>query len=291
MSFHLLLGSDRPGSIAVSMNEPPMKEPPMKKPPMKKPPRVTQDFLDSSQYLESSILQYESIYGQDFVSPGGREVAGELIASMALQPGSQVLDVGCGLGGSAFLMAHDFDLRVVGMDLSNNMLALAERKLVANGLSDRVRLQWGDCLELDSAERYDAIYSRDVFLHIADKTLLFERLYAAIRPGGKLLFTDYCCGPKPWSDEFGAYVQDRGYSLHTTQEYARFISGAGFEQVTADDWTERFISILEAEEARIDLLPMAETVRVKMKHSWQEKVQRARAGDQRWGLFSAVKTG
>jgi len=38
-------------------------------------PRVTQDFLDSSQYLESSILQYESIYGEDFVSPGGREVA------------------------------------------------------------------------------------------------------------------------------------------------------------------------------------------------------------------------
>jgi phosphoethanolamine N-methyltransferase len=257
---------------------------------MNEPPEVTQDFLDSSQYQESSILQYESIYGEDFVSPGGREVAVELIETMALAPGSRVLDVGCGLGGSAFLMARDFGLQVDGIDLSRNMLALAERKLVANGLSDRVRLHWGDCLELDSADQYDAIYSRDVFLHIADKTLLFERLHAAMRPGGKLLFSDYCCGPKPWSDDFDAYVQDRGYSLHTTEEYARFISGAGFEQVTADDWTERFISILEAEEARIDLLPMAETVREKMKHSWQEKVQRARAGDQRWGLFSAVKT-
>ena len=258
---------------------------------MTETPKVMQEFLDSSQYQESSILQYESIYGEDFVSPGGREVASELIASMVLKPGSQVLDVGCGLGGSAFLMARDFGLRVIGMDLSKNMLALAERKLAANGLLDRVRLQWGDCLELDSAERYDAIYSRDVFLHIADKTLLFERLHAAMRPGGKLLFTDYCCGPKPWSDEFGAYVQDRGYSLNTTEEYARFISGAGFEQVTADDLTERFITLLEAEEARIDVLPMAETVREKMKLSWQEKVQRARAGDQRWGLFSAVKAG
>ncbi len=286
MSFHLLCDSDRPGSIALFMNEPPAN-----KSPKDEPPRVTQDFLDSSQYLESSILQYESIYGEDFVSPGGRKVASELIARMALQSGSQVLDVGCGLGGSAFLMARDFGLRVIGMDLSNNMLALAERKLAANGLSDRVSLQWGDCLELDNAEQYDAIYSRDVFLHIADKTLLFERLHAAMRPGAKLLFTDYCCGPKPWSNEFKAYVQDRGYCLHTTEEYARFMSNAGFEQVIADDWTERFISILEAEEGRIDALPMAETVREKMKISWQEKIQRARAGDQRWGLFSAVKAG
>ena len=254
-------------------------------------PRVTQDFLDSSQYQESSILQYESIYGEDFVSPGGREVASELIASMELDPGSRVLDVGCGLGGSAFLMARDFGLQVDGIDLSRNMLALAEQKLAANGLSDRVRLQWGDCLELDSCEQYDAIYSRDVFLHIADKTRLFERLYAAMRPGGRLLFSDYCCGAKPWSDEFDAYVQDRGYSLHTTEEYARFIADAGFEQVCADDLTQRFITILQAEEARIDLLSMPETVREKMKLSWQEKVQRARAGDQRWGLFSALKTG
>lgn len=257
---------------------------------MTETPKVTQEFLDSSQYLESSILQYESIYGEDFVSPGGRELALEMITSMDLASASRVLDVGCGLGGSAFVMASDFGLQVDGIDLSRNMLALAEQKLATNGLSSLVSLQWGDCLELDSAEQYDAIYSRDVFLHIADKTLLFERLHAAMRPGGKLLFSDYCCGPKPWSDEFKAYVQDRGYSLHTPEEYARFISDAGFEQVTADDWTERFISILEAEQERIDALPMTETVREKVKHSWQEKVQRARAGDQRWGLFSAVKT-
>ena len=258
---------------------------------MNEPPRVTQDFLDSSQYLESSILQYESIYGEDFVSPGGRELASELIASMALEPGSQVLDVGCGLGGSAFLMARDFDLRVDAIDLSRNMLALAKQKLAANGLSDRVSLQWGDCLELDCSEQYDAIYSRDVFLHIANKTRLFERLYAAMRPGGRLMFTDYCCGPKPWSDEFAEYVRDRGYSLHTPGEYAQLIGNGGFDDVRARDETERFIDILQAEEKRIEVLPMPEATREKMKLSWQEKEQRARAGDQRWGLFAAVKAG
>jgi len=34
---------------------------------------------------------------------------------------------------------------------------------------------------------------------------------------------------------------------------------------------------------------MSETARQKMKLNWQKKVQRARAGDQCWGLFSALK--
>jgi phosphoethanolamine N-methyltransferase len=256
---------------------------------MTEAPRVTQDFLDSAQYLESSILQYESIYGEDFVSPGGRQLAQELIKGMALVPAARVLDVGCGLGGSAFVMARDFELRVDGIDLSKNMLALARRKLEAYGLADRVSLEWGDCLELDCEGRYDAIYSRDVFLHIAEKARLFGVLHAALRPGGQLMFSDYCCGPKPWSAEFASYVQARGYSLHTTTEYADLISGAGFEQVDARDETARFIELLLAEQARIDTLPIADEERGKLRQSWQQKIERARAGDQRWGLFSAVK--
>ena len=251
--------------------------------------RTTQDFLDSSQYLESSILQYESIYGEDFVSPGGGELARELISRLELAPGARVLDVGCGLGGSAFVMAREFGLRVDGIDLSRNMLTLAQRKLDANGLAGSVALQWGDCLELDCAQRYAAVYSRDVFLHIADKQRLFARLYAALLPAGKLLFSDYCCGPQPWSDAFDAYVQQRHYTLHTPAEYAELIANAGFEQVVAADETPRFVAILQAEAERIDALPTDESTRDKLRQSWQQKIERARDDEQRWGLFTAVK--
>ncbi len=248
---------------------------------------ATQDFLDSSQYQEDSILQYETVYGEDFVSPGGRELASEMIAGMALAPASRVLDVGCGLGGSAFVMARDFGLRVDGIDLSRNMLALAERKLAANGLADLVSLQSGDCLEMEHSGRYDAIYSRDVFLHIADKAVLFARLHEALKPGGQLLFSDYCCAARPWSDEFSAYVSDRGYCLHTTDEYAGLIEDAGFRDVDARDVTSRFIEILRSELARIETLPLPREQRDKLSASWQQKLDRAETGDQRWGMFSA----
>jgi SAM-dependent methyltransferase len=96
---------------------------------------VTQDFLDSVQYQPESILQYERVYGEDFVSPGGKALAQEMIGRLELAPGSRVLDVGCGLGGSAFVMAREFDLKVDGIDLSKNMLEIANRKLTAYGLA------------------------------------------------------------------------------------------------------------------------------------------------------------
>jgi len=251
--------------------------------------RVDQSFLDSEQYLKDSILRYESVYGEDFVSPGGRAMASELIARLGLEPGARVLDVGCGLGGSAFVMARDFDLTVDGIDLSKNMLALAAQKLDANGLTDQVALRWGDCLELDCEESYDAVYSRDVFLHIADKKRLFDVLLRALRRGGKLLFTDYCCAEKPWSDGFSSYVEARGYSLHTIDDYTGLIAAAGFVRVEGVDITTRFAEILQDEIARIESAAFGSDERDALRRSWRQKLERARQGEQRWGLFEASK--
>ena len=248
-----------------------------------------QEFLDSAQYSTSSILQYEAVYGEGFISPGGREMAIELIGQMGLAAGSRVLDVGCGLGGSAFIMAREYGLQVDGIDLSKNMLALANAKLSEQGLSDRIKLEWGDCLELDRAEIYDAIYSRDVFLHIENKSRLFSVLNQSLRFGGQLLFTDYCCGSQPWSEEFTAYVEDRGYCLHTLPDYAELISAAGFEQVVYQDLTDRFIKILESDIETIAEMDLDPASRVKLEQSWRQKVNRSQAGDQRWGLFTATR--
>src|SRR5690349_16503322 len=82
--------------------------------------------LDQGQYSIQEIRKYEAVYGRNFISPGGEATARAILGLAALKPDMNVLDVGCGLGGAAFVMAHAFGVHVHGIDLSCNMLSIAQ---------------------------------------------------------------------------------------------------------------------------------------------------------------------
>jgi len=255
-------------------------------------PSLTDHYSSSTdsantQYSAESIKHYEAVFGQDFVSPGGQEMAIELIKALDLQPGSRVLDVGCGLGGCAFTMARDFNLYVDGIDLSENMIERARKKCNEYGLRSKVNLSLGNCLDLEAGPTYHGIFSRDVFLHIHDKKRLFNNIKKALLAGGKILFTDYCCGAKPWSNEFTAYVNSRGYQLNTVAQYTQILEDAGFQITSAEDATDRFIDILKAELKKIATLEFNPPEIALLADSWQSKIDRASQGDHRWGIFQA----
>ena len=148
-------------------------------------------------------------------------------------------------------------------------------------------MRLGNCLDLEAGPTYHGIFSRDVFLHIDDKKRLFSNIKKALLPGGKLLFTDYCCGTKPWSNDFAAYVSHRGYQLNTVAEYTQILEDAGFHITRAEDATDRFIDILKAELKKIATLEFTRSEITLLADSWQSKIDRANQGDQRWGIFQA----
>ena len=94
---------------------------------------VSQEQLDATQYTETGILRYERIFGPGFVSTGGVVTTAEFVSRLGLKPGMRVLDVGCGIGGGDFYMAEKFGVEVVGIDLSANMVNIANRR--AAGMS------------------------------------------------------------------------------------------------------------------------------------------------------------
>lgn len=243
--------------------------------------------VDSTQYAPASIAHYEAVYGRNFVSPGGAETAREFLAMMELRRGMTVLDVGCGLGGAAFLMAEQYDVRAHGIDLSAAMIAMARKRCEAVGLTDRVTLTQGDILTFDGDARYDRVHSRDVFLHIHEKPRLMEALMGCLIPGGRLLFTDYCRGTDRKSAGFEAYIEQRQYSLCTVTEYRDLLAHTGFADIIAEDRTPQFIRILEHELAQLPTDRFTSDTLVALQQSWRDKIARARRGEQRWGLFRA----
>lgn len=241
--------------------------------------------LDASQYTRESILKYEKIYGHNFISTGGFESTKIIIPTLELKPGMKVLDIGSGIGGSAFYMAQNFNVQVHGLDLSHNMLSIAHERLQELKLESLVSFEYGDILEVNTEAAYDIAYSRDAFLHIENKALLFEVIERALKPNGLLFFTDYCWGEGQHSEEFLTYVTQRGYDLHTPKDYGKLIEAAGFQNVQAMDKTALFGDYLRME---LENLPNDGSI-PEIRKSWNEKIIRNQRGEQGWGWFMARK--
>ena len=239
--------------------------------------------LDASQYTRAGILKYEKVYGHGFISTGGFDSTREIVKMLNLQADMEVLDVGSGIGGSAFHMAQAYGAHVHGLDLSHNMLAIAHERLQEINIDSRVTFEFGDILESSADSKYDVVYSRDAFLHIPQKAQLFQILKRALKPDGLMFFTDYCWGAGTHSTEFLAYVAQREYDLHTVSDYGKLIEQAGFVEMQAMDKTALFGDYLELELAKLPddgSLP-------EIRKSWQEKLVRNRNGEQGWGWFMA----
>ncbi len=245
--------------------------------------------LDAGQYRMDEIRKYEAIYGRNFISPGGEATTRELLSMIAFKPDMAVLDIGCGLGGAALLMAQMFGARVQGIDLSRNMLQLAQARCQEANLVQAVTFEYGDILRYERPGAYDLAHSRDVFLHIPDKACLLPTIKRCLRPGGQLLFTDYLCRGDAKSGAFEAYIRQRQYDLRSLDEYRLLLEQAGYEVVLAQDRTADFIDILERELGQLRASQLDAREQEALAQSWHDKIRRARDGEQRWGLFVGRK--
>jgi trans-aconitate 2-methyltransferase len=106
----------------------------------------------------------------------------EVLDRLHLGGAEVVLDAGCGSGRvTEALIERLPEGRVIGVDQSASMVEAARRRLGPD-----VDLRVVDLLELDLGEPVDAILSTATFHWIADHSLLFRRLRAAVRPGGRM---------------------------------------------------------------------------------------------------------
>lgn len=107
-----------------------------------------------------------------------------------VQPGDRVLDVGCGTADLCLILAGQVGPagRVVGLDLSENMLAVGRHKVERSGCADRVELIQGNALELPFPDgSFDVVTSGFMLRNVADLARALREMARVVRPGGRVV--------------------------------------------------------------------------------------------------------
>ncbi|KAI1140062.1 S-adenosyl-L-methionine-dependent methyltransferase [Hypoxylon sp. FL0543] len=128
------------------------------------------------------------------LSKGLRSMEDKLAEALALPPGSQVLDAGCGVGHVALRMATTHGLRVEGIDIVDHHVAKAQRSFDRSGLPEgTVRARKMDYHHLESfaAQSFDGVYTMETFVHATEPEAVVANFYRVLRPGGRLVMFEY----------------------------------------------------------------------------------------------------
>jgi ubiquinone/menaquinone biosynthesis C-methylase UbiE len=114
--------------------------------------------------------------------------ANQLLSRIDYQPGGRYLDVGCGVGTAARMVAATSELSVTAVDIDPEQIATARRGAPQPNLQYKVM----DATKLQFADgEFDVVASRMATHHIPDWERAISEMARVLRPGGYLLYTDF----------------------------------------------------------------------------------------------------
>jgi demethylmenaquinone methyltransferase/2-methoxy-6-polyprenyl-1,4-benzoquinol methylase len=113
------------------------------------------------------------------------------VQALGLRPGDTVVDIACGTGLNFSLIEKAIgpNGRIVGVDLTDAMLAQAQRRIETNGWSN-ISLVQADAAEFDFPTEVDAILSTYALSQVPECGDVIARGAAALSPGGRWVVLD-----------------------------------------------------------------------------------------------------
>lgn len=116
-----------------------------------------------------------------------------LLEEAHIRPGQKVLDFGCGTATLAIMakLKHP-EATIVGLDVDENVLSIAKKKIAKQGVDIRIDIYDGFNLPYE-AESFDSVISSFVFHHLSteQKKDIMKQIYLILKPGGSVYILDF----------------------------------------------------------------------------------------------------
>lgn len=225
-------------------------------------------YQDIREFYDASSGLWESIWGEHmhhgYYGRNGnyrldrRQAQIELIEELLLWAGynghntenipQNIIDVGCGIGGSTLHLAQKFGSTATGITLSPVQASRAKERAAEVGLDNRVRFEVANALEMPYEDNtFDLVWSLESGEHMPDKIKFLAECYRVLKPGGKMIFATWChretdsvAGNLTSSEVAHLKEIYRVYCLPyviSLSEYRAIATECGFQELKSDDWS------------------------------------------------------
>jgi L-amino acid N-acyltransferase YncA/2-polyprenyl-3-methyl-5-hydroxy-6-metoxy-1,4-benzoquinol methylase len=185
---------------------------------------ATDDCPGAAHYTDEPALPVQASLG-----------CGNPVAVVDLHPGETVLDLGSGTGLDVLLSAHRVGPtgRAIGLDMTDQMLALARRHAVEAGVTN-VEFLHGHIEDIPLPDSsVDVVISNCVLTLSADKPAVFAEIARVLKPGGRIGVSDVLADPS-LTDADRAARADRVECLAgslTADQYVAHLITAGLREI------------------------------------------------------------
>jgi tocopherol O-methyltransferase len=172
----------------------------------------------------------------------------ELASRAKIMRGCRILDVGCGLGGSAIFLSKTLGASVMGITLSPIQVTIGNDLARACGAD--VRLVQMDAEQMTMEDRFDVAWSVEAISHMNNKSACFRAIARLLDRGGTFVIADWFKSATATAAEEREFLEPIERSmlvpkLQTQCAYVEQLSRAGLRMTACEDFSAKVVKTWE----------------------------------------------
>lgn len=146
--------------------------------------------------------------GLSVLHPGGFESTEKLIGRYKINNDTRVLDIACGKGTTSVLIAKKFKCKVIGIDISSELITQAKKLAKKNRVDNLIEFHVGDATSLPfQGDEFDVTIAQAMLVLIDNKDKVIQEALRVLKPTGMAGWIELTWRKQP-TDEFMKQVSE-----------------------------------------------------------------------------------